>query len=79
MIDERPVSKWIGIVKAGADQDAEQGLWEAYFERLLALARVKLDNLPPTWEDEAERRLRQIRKQLLALMEDDDESLRAGE
>ena len=42
--DELPVTKWIGAVKKGDAPTAEQGIWEAYFVRLQALASAKLAN-----------------------------------
>jgi len=35
------VTRWISALKRG-DQSAAQGLWEAYFGRLVSLARVRL-------------------------------------
>ena len=52
MSDERPISQWIGKVKEGVDPDAEQGLWEEYFQRLIGLARVQLGAMPTACEDE---------------------------
>jgi DNA-directed RNA polymerase specialized sigma24 family protein len=45
MSDSRSVSSWIGRLKAG-DQDAAQQLWEEYFRRLVGLARKKLQGAP---------------------------------
>ena len=39
------VTQWIDQLKAG-ERDAVQKLWEAYFERLVALARQKLRGAP---------------------------------
>ncbi len=41
MGDERSITFWIGALKGG-DRTAAQILWEAYFRRLVALARVRL-------------------------------------
>jgi len=50
---EGSVTRWIGDLKSGGDS-AAQHLWERYFERLLRLARKKLQNScrPRTVEDE---------------------------
>ncbi len=47
------VTRWIGDLKSGGDSAAQQ-LWERYFERLVRLARKKLQNdrRPRTVEDE---------------------------
>ena len=52
MSDEQPVTQWIGAVKEGVAPDAEQGLWEEYFQRIVALARVKIGSTPKACEDE---------------------------
>ena len=39
------ITHCIGLLKAG-DRDAARPLWEAYFRRLVALARVRLRTLP---------------------------------
>jgi RNA polymerase sigma factor (sigma-70 family) len=50
---EGSVTRWIGDLKSGGDI-AAQHLWERYFERLVHLARKKLQNArrPRTVEDE---------------------------
>jgi RNA polymerase sigma factor (sigma-70 family) len=50
---EGSVTRWIGDLKSGGDA-AAQHLWERYFERLVRLARKKLQNArrPRTVEDE---------------------------
>lgn len=52
MSDEQPITQWLGEVKEGSDKDAEQGLWEEYVQRLVALARVKIGSVPKAVEDE---------------------------
>jgi DNA-directed RNA polymerase specialized sigma24 family protein len=41
MVAEGSITRWIGPLKAG-DHAAAQPLWEAYFGRLVALARARL-------------------------------------
>src|SRR5229473_3230629 len=41
MSSSKSVTHWIGQLKAG-NRDAAQKLWEAYFHRLVGLARKKL-------------------------------------
>jgi ECF sigma factor len=50
---EGSVTRWIGDLKSGGDS-AAQRLWERYFERLVRLARNKLQTTrrPRTVEDE---------------------------
>src|SRR5262245_51636439 len=50
---EGSVTHWIGDLKSGGDS-AAQHLWERYFQRLVRLARKKLqsDRRPRTAEDE---------------------------
>ena len=50
---EGSVTRWIGELKSGGEA-AVQHLWERYFERLVRLARKKLQNTrrPRTVEDE---------------------------
>jgi len=50
---EGSVTHWIGDLKSGGDS-AAQHLWERYFERLVRLARKKLQNArrPRTAADE---------------------------
>ena len=45
MTSDGSVSRWIGLLKDG-DRAAAQPLWEAYFRRLIALARARLRALP---------------------------------
>src|SRR5438067_4890181 len=45
------VSHWIGQLQAG-DHAAAQKLWERYFQRLVGLARAKLQDLPRRAADE---------------------------
>lgn len=52
MSDDQPITKWIGALKEGAASNAEQGLWEAYFDRLIRLARSKMREMPTTVADE---------------------------
>ena len=51
MSDEGRVTHWIQEVKKG-DSDAASALWERYFERLVRLARSKLDGMPRRIADE---------------------------
>jgi DNA-directed RNA polymerase specialized sigma24 family protein len=51
MTSDGSVSQWIGLLKDG-DRDAAQPLWEAYFQRLVALARTRLRNAPRRVTDE---------------------------
>lgn len=46
------ITHWIERVKAGSEGTAEQELWDRYFSRLVALARSKLADLPPSARDE---------------------------
>jgi DNA-directed RNA polymerase specialized sigma24 family protein len=45
------VTRWISALKQG-DQSAAQGLWEAYFQRLVSLARARLRDAPRRIADE---------------------------
>ncbi len=45
MSNDQDMTTWIGRLKSG-DMDAAQVLWEAYFEKLLRLARRRLADLP---------------------------------
>jgi DNA-directed RNA polymerase specialized sigma24 family protein len=45
------VTRWIKALKAG-DQTAAQSLWEAYFRRLVSLARGRLSDAPRRVADE---------------------------
>jgi DNA-directed RNA polymerase specialized sigma24 family protein len=45
------VTRWISALKQG-DQAAAQGLWEAYFRRLVGLARARLRSAPRRVGDE---------------------------
>ena len=51
MSSDRSVTFWIGRLKAG-DAQAAQKLWEAYFRRLVGLARKKLHGVPRRAADE---------------------------
>jgi RNA polymerase sigma factor (sigma-70 family) len=51
MSDEGSVSRWLGRLKDG-DQQAAQQLWERYFRRLVGLARSRLHNTPRRAADE---------------------------
>lgn len=51
MAPELSVTRLIGMLKGG-DREAAQGLWEAYFGRLMALARAKLRGVPTRAADE---------------------------
>src|SRR5262245_20134227 len=44
MASEQSVTKWIRGLKAG-DPDAAEKLWQRYFQRLVQLARSRLQNL----------------------------------
>src|SRR6516225_6362744 len=45
------VTDWLGLLKGG-DSAAAQRLWEAYFRRLVGLARAKLQGTPRRATDE---------------------------
>jgi DNA-directed RNA polymerase specialized sigma24 family protein len=45
------VTRWVAALKQG-DQSAAQGLWEAYFRRLVGLARARLHDSPRRIADE---------------------------
>jgi DNA-directed RNA polymerase specialized sigma24 family protein len=45
------VTQWISALKQG-DQSAARGLWEAYFRRLVGLARARLRDAPRRIADE---------------------------
>jgi DNA-directed RNA polymerase specialized sigma24 family protein len=45
------VTQWISALKQG-DQSAAEGLWEAYFRRLVSLARARLRDVPRRMADE---------------------------
>jgi DNA-directed RNA polymerase specialized sigma24 family protein len=51
MASEGSVSSWIGQLQAG-EPAAAQKLWESYFQRLVALARRKLQGTPRRAADE---------------------------
>lgn len=51
MSSEGSVTQWIGQLKAG-DHAAAQPLWERYFQRLVGLARKKLQGTPRRMADE---------------------------
>lgn len=46
------VTFWLRKVHDGVEPEAEQTLWDDYFSRLVALARRKLEDLPPHLRDE---------------------------
>ncbi|WP_197530504.1 ECF-type sigma factor [Bythopirellula polymerisocia] len=46
------ITHWIERVKTGSESVAEKELWDRYFLRLAALARRKLDDLPPQVRDD---------------------------
>jgi DNA-directed RNA polymerase specialized sigma24 family protein len=48
---EGSVTRWISALKQG-DEAAAQGLWEAYFRRLVGLARARLRDAPRRIADE---------------------------
>ncbi len=52
LMNSGSVTHWIEQVKAGSESVAEQELWNRYFSRLAALARSKLEDLPPQIRDE---------------------------
>ena len=49
---EGSVTQWIADLQVGEAQDAEHDLWDRYFRRLVALARMKLGDAPRGAEDE---------------------------
>src|SRR5204863_5483684 len=51
MSSDGSITKLVVLLKAG-DRAAAQPLWEAYFARLVALARVRLRNTPRRAADE---------------------------
>src|SRR5262245_10485603 len=51
MSPDESVSQWIGRLRDG-DPAAAQNLWERYFQRLVGLARKKLEGLPRRSADE---------------------------
>ena len=48
---DEDVTRWVGRMKDG-DAEAVQPLWERYYDRLVALARAKLQGLPRRAADE---------------------------
>ena len=60
MASSRPVSHWIGQLRAG-DQVAAQHLWEGCFRRLVGLARGKSQSLPCRADDQEAADLRKLR------------------
>jgi DNA-directed RNA polymerase specialized sigma24 family protein len=46
------VTRWLLNANEGNETDAEQALWDEYFARLVALARRRLEDLPPHLRDE---------------------------
>ncbi len=61
MEDKGSVTHWIHAIKTG-ESAAASALWERYFEKLVRLARGKLDGMPRRIADEEDvalgRRLR---------------------
>src|SRR3712207_6772570 len=51
MTSDGSVSHWIGLLKDG-DRAAAEPLWQAYFHRLVALARARLRATPRRARDE---------------------------
>lgn len=51
MVPDGSVTRWIGEIKAG-DEEAAQQLWERYFSRLVHLCRIKLADHPRRAADE---------------------------
>jgi DNA-directed RNA polymerase specialized sigma24 family protein len=51
MTPEGSVTRWIDLLKTG-DLEAAQKLWERYFERLVGLARKKIQGAHPRGADE---------------------------
>src|SRR5262249_24447238 len=51
MAAEESVTQWIQLLKTG-DEAAAQQLWERYFQRLVGLARKKLQAAPRSLADE---------------------------
>jgi DNA-directed RNA polymerase specialized sigma24 family protein len=51
MTPEGSVTRWIDLLKTG-DGEAAQKLWERYFERLVGLARNKIQSARPRAQDE---------------------------
>lgn len=51
MADSREVTRWISRMAEG-DEAAVQAIWERYFEKLVHLARHKLERMPRRAEDE---------------------------
>jgi DNA-directed RNA polymerase specialized sigma24 family protein len=49
--EEEPVTQWLARLQAG-DRAVAQQLWEAYFHRLVGLARLKLQGQPRRAADE---------------------------
>jgi len=51
MYDPDDVTQWIVRLTEG-DETAAQAIWEQYFDKLVRLARTKLENMPRRVEDE---------------------------
>ena len=51
MTSEQSISRWLAQLQAG-DRTAAQKLWERYFQRLVGLARKKLQGMPRRAADE---------------------------
>lgn len=52
MSEQHSVTHWIGELKAGEQGQAQQELWNRYFQQLVKLARVKLNGSSRGMEDE---------------------------
>ncbi|HMO15029.1 MAG TPA: ECF-type sigma factor [Pirellulaceae bacterium] len=52
MKEHGSVSEWIEQLKTGEQGDAQQKLWNRYFQQLVVLARSKLAGVPRGMEDE---------------------------
>jgi len=52
MSSDEPVSRWISELKAGHDGEAQQKLWDYFYERLVLVARKQLKGSPQRMEDE---------------------------
>lgn len=50
--DHGSVTMWIADLRTGEESVAQQELWDRYFKRIVALARMKLGNLPRSSADE---------------------------
>ncbi|MCA9236035.1 MAG: hypothetical protein KDA44_11220 [Planctomycetales bacterium] len=52
MCRDRSITHWIADLKVQEDDQAQQQIWNRYFQRLMGLARLKLGNSPRRTEDE---------------------------